>query len=66
MKKRLILAFFVLLASFSAWAGCINGNWPLGDYCCIEVGDGTVASCTDGQRWFLVRISVVSTPSISQ
>lgn len=65
MKKRLLLASFMLMASFSAWAGCLNGNWPLGEYCCIEVGDGSAASCTDGQVWILVPI-LTNAPSISQ
>ncbi|MDJ0835148.1 MAG: hypothetical protein QNK37_01445 [Acidobacteriota bacterium] len=64
--KRFALTMIACL-SFTiasvAVAGCINDNWHpaietsegiivFTDICCIEVGDGSEASCTDGDDWF--------------
>jgi len=64
--KKKIVAFFlscVLLAlSYPAVSGCINGNWhpllngvEMTDICCTLVGDGSAASCTDGETWMLIE-----------
>lgn len=65
MKKKILLGLFILLASLAAHARCLNNNWPIGDLCCIEVGDGSQASCTDGEIWMLIDIVTISTPSIT-
>ena len=64
MKKFIVSIFCIGLigsAVLPALAGCINNNWhPLVDgvemteICCVFVGDGTAASCTDGDVWILI------------
>jgi len=63
MKTIKKLTMSLLLAgtlASNAMAGCLPGNMYVyvdggdGDWCCVEVGDGSVWSCTDGDTWFLV------------
>ncbi len=60
-KKSVIMCLIFCLVALPAIAGCINGNWhplmngvPMTDICCIHVGDGTAASCTDGDTWMIL------------
>jgi len=55
--KKITLAILTMAAFFSMTMNaepCIESNHDHGDWCCIEVGDGSAESCTNGDIWMCV------------
>jgi len=56
--KKLTIVFLIAFVSTAIIAGCTGNTdftWFRGgtEWCCAFVGDGTDASCTDGNSWHL-------------
>jgi len=68
MKRLLIsFAFAMTLAAgalspLAAAVSCEPGNTPIGDSCCVPVGDGGAISCHDGECWTCIGRCSASQP----